>query len=310
MSEKNPAQSSRARIEQVAWAVANAGVGTISDQMEAISRLEAMEQARRYAEAKAAADEEEWQEEEQRLAQDEEARRAAREAKEWAEEQRKDNEWDAELQVRDPERVGARGGTANSSSAAGASSTSNPEDALSEALVELLQRDANRRCFDCEAPLSLRSSGSGGSGDDGSSGGGSPLLWVSVSHGLLLCNACGSVHATLASPALSTVRAHDGHLELDELDAAFASGHEAFATYLSEEVGVPRHVWLALPLDARYATPAAELYTRRLRAFMAGLPLPQDLRVPTRASPTKDREAEVELARGLEVPKGAIVYDV
>ena len=74
-------------------------------------------------------------------------------------------------------------------------------------------------------------------------------------------------------------------VSLADLDACFAGGNEAFASFLADEdVGVPRHVWLALPIDARYQAPAAELYARRLDAFMAGEALPTDMQVPTKAS--------------------------
>ena len=47
-------------------------------------------------------------------------------------------------------------------------------------------------------------------------------------------------------------------------------------------IGVPRHVWLALPLELRYHTPAADLYRRQLwallRGGMAEDALPSDLR--------------------------------
>ena len=90
-----------ARIERVAWAVANADAGvSASDQYEAISRLEAMETARRVAEAKAEADEEEWRMEELRLAKEEELRRAAREEWQWEEEDEKEEAWDAERRIK------------------------------------------------------------------------------------------------------------------------------------------------------------------------------------------------------------------
>lgn len=46
-------------------------------------------------------------------------------------------------------------------------------------------------------------------------------------------------------------------------------GNEAFAAFLADPArGVPRHVWMALPLQTRYFTPAADLYRRRMRAAL------------------------------------------
>ena len=46
----------------------------------------------------------------------------------------------------------------------------------------------------------------------------------------------------------------------------------------SPNIGVPRHVWLALPLELRYHTPAADLYRRQARSSRVGHPviLPSD----------------------------------
>ena len=291
------------RIERVAWAVANADSSvSIGQQMEAISRLEAMEHAKQMAEAKAAADEAEWQEEEQRIAKEEELRRSAREASEWEEENRKDDLWDAEQRVRrlvleaDP-----------SSSAVGVGADELPteplvdgDDAVAEALAELLEsprrETSNAKCFDCEQMLVAEGAASSEVEGHSESGGEfgdavTSCIWVSVSHGVLLCDKCGRAHAAL-DPGRSCVRCHCRQqdqssgppLELSDLDAVFAGGHAAFATFLAEEMGVPRRVWLALPIDARYETPASELYARRLDAFMNGAPLPSDLNVPPRGA--------------------------
>ena len=168
---------------------------------------------------------------------------------------------------------------AAAAAAAGAPSASAPEveraaeaAAAAEALAELLQRDANRTCFDCDAPLSalpaLRAKAPPPPGRDGAAaaeggeeeegeeegeearggdeGDERASLWCCTSHGLLLCGACAAVHARMGE-ARSRVVPHDGSLALTDLDACFAGGNACFASYLAEEVGVPRHVWLALP---------------------------------------------------------------
>ena len=55
-------------------------------------------------------------------------------------------------------------------------------------------------------------------------------------------------------------------------------GNARFRAFLeSDEQSVPRHVWLALPVDLRYHTPAADLYRRQLRAETDGAEVPTSL---------------------------------
>ena len=348
----NRVTAAQSSDESDGWAAANNRIAP-RHSAEAISKVEAMEAARQQAEAKAQADEEEWRQEELRLQKEEEARREAREIAEEEEERRVEEQWEAEraiaLMVLDASNTGpadeamqsavewgteAAAVAAAAVAAAGAPSASAPEveraaelAAASEAIAELLRREANRKCFDCEKELRLASGCCSSSssapaatvdaGSSSSSGGDvvdaaavataareiltsiTTPLWCCTSHGVLLCADCGRIHETLGEKA-STVRPHDASLELTDLDSCFAGGNEAFATYLAEEVGVPRHVWLALPLDARYATPAAELYQRRLKAFMSGeAELPTDLNVPPK-SPSPTRRASDDGAAAAE----------
>ena len=83
------------------------------------------------------------------------------------------------------------------------------------------------------------------------------------------------------------------------VSGSLSGGAQAFAQWLAEEAGVPRHVWLALPIDARYTTPAAELYQRRLKAFMSG-----DDALPTDLRPTLPPLPDVHEAGG------AVIMDV
>ena len=109
----------------------------------------------------------------------------------------------------------------------------------------------NVHCFDCDARL------------------GSEPPWVSVSYGIHLCLQCAGVHRSLGVH-VSFVRS----LGLDTLTArerrALAlGGNSAFATFLADPArGVARRVWLALPLQTRYFTPAADLYRRQLKAAL------------------------------------------
>ena len=102
-------------------------------------------------------------------------------------------------------------------------------------------------CFDCEAPLDAP--------------------WVSVTYGTTLCLNCAGCHRSLGVH-MSFVRS----LTLDTLTegeqrAMAQGGNTAFATFLADPLrAIPRHVWLALPLETRYFTPAADLYKRRLKA--------------------------------------------
>ena len=345
----------RSQLEQQGWAAANSDMTTPQHTAEAISKYEAMEHARRQAEERAMRDEEEWHQEEMRLQEMEDQRRQLREAAEEADEQREQEEWEAEQRVRAlvlEAKSDSGAGTADDSldwseeaanvaaaaaRAAGTPSAAEVERAaevaaVAAAVAELLQRDANKRCFDCEAALraatpllgpapstpppplpsppppppadaaleAIVCSDSKCDDVDAADGALAPSLWCSTSHGLLLCEACARVHMSLGT-STSRVRPHDASLALTELDVCFAGGNEAFGTYLAEEVGVPRHVWLALPLDARYTTPAAALYPRRLQAFMTGdeaLPSIADLAPPPKKAPLRevvDVSLEVEV---------------
>ena len=307
-----PGSTSREQAEQAHWAAANASSRTPQDTSEAISKMEAMELARSQAEQQAKRDEEEWREEELNLQEQEDARRMRRQVEEEEDWEEEVKEWEAEKRVLalvlDARSAAPAGfhpsldptdSPFDGAAAAGASSSITAEvqrtdeaAAAVEAVAELLRCEANRSCFDCEAELCLpsavapppraRASDSAGAGEDADEGGEDALrasLWLCTSHGVLLCEACARVHCSLDKD-VSCVRAYDSALLLTELDTCFAGGNDAFATYLAEEVGVPRHVWLALPLEARYATPAAQLYQRRLRAFMRGEELPSNLFVP------------------------------
>jgi hypothetical protein len=152
--------------------------------------------------------------------------------------------------------------------------------AVSEAVAELLERHANVLCFDCEAPLhppkqpsarpsdaeaaeAVAAAPAAAPAEDAPSGrdgvdeeadattdpAAPESLWVSTSHGLLLCGACAAVHRTLGE-SLSCVRAHDAALPVTALDGCFAGGNEAFATYLAEEV---RCCW-AMRVPCAYAS--------------------------------------------------------
>ena len=66
-------------------------------------------------------------------------------------------------------------------------------------------------------------------------------------------------------------------LKAAELIALQLGGNAKFSKWLEAEHGVKRHVWLALPFELRYTTPAAELWRQRMRAEAAGEALPTDM---------------------------------
>lgn len=94
-------------------------------------------------------------------------------------------------------------------------------------------------------------------------------------------------------------------LKLDKLkdhewQLLLSCGNEAFQAFLSGSQSVSRKVWMSLPLETRYHTPAADLYRclgfrhrsctpfdtsrRRLQAMSHGHELPEELR-PIRPPP-------------------------
>jgi len=141
--------------------------------------------------------------------------------------------------------------------------------------AEVLQMGGNGRCFDCDADCAADP-------------------WVSISHGTVICFNCAGVHRSFGVH-ISFVRS----LALDvlketEMKALRHGGNARFQKFLEESSqNVPRHVWLALSLQVRYHTPAADLYRRRLRSAAAGADeLPVELRrivPPMPLAPTKLR---------------------
>lgn len=231
--------------------------------MEAVSKMEAMELARHAAEERARQDEQAWRDEEKRLEEEEAWRRQERAARE-VEEKRQD------AAVLEAERLALALDESDieSDSGGGVLGTT-----TSSTFADLLDLEGNRSCFDCDAELSEAML-------DASSGKGEALWW-SVTHGTLLCASCALSHDSLG-PQTSVVRPADSSQSaamLPELDVLYAGGNGAFAAFLAEEgINVPRRVWLALPIDARYHTPAADLYQRRLRALVDGeMALPSEL---------------------------------
>ena len=106
-------------------------------------------------------------------------------------------------------------------------------------------------CFDCDAELTTAQP------------------WVSVSYGISLCLECAGHHRSIGVH-LSFVRS----LELDVLTARetrslVLGGNASFSVFLADpQRGVPRHVWLALPLRERYVSAAAVLYRQQLAASL------------------------------------------
>eukprot|EP00933_Yihiella_yeosuensis_P004236 TRINITY_DN108611_c0_g1_i1.p1 TRINITY_DN108611_c0_g1~~TRINITY_DN108611_c0_g1_i1.p1 ORF type:complete len:251 (-),score=31.06 TRINITY_DN108611_c0_g1_i1:172-885(-) len=129
-----------------------------------------------------------------------------------------------------------------------------------DAVKEVLQMPGNDRCFDCEAYCA----------DD---------AWVSMNHATVICIDCAGIHRGFGVQ-VSYVRS----LKLDtmkeaEVQELLRGGNNLFQHFLEEPAySVERHVWLAMPVEARYFTPAADLYRRQLKALREGEGLPEDLR--------------------------------
>jgi hypothetical protein len=157
---------------------------------------------------------------------------------------------------------------------------------------------ANRSCFDCDADCS-----------------GHP--WCSVTYGVTLCLQCAGAHRALGVQ-MSFVRS----ITLDTLTprehrSLTLGGNEAFATFLAAEArGVSRRVWLALPIETRYFTPAADLYRRQLAAkldaaeaeggaLLARAPqvLDATIRPPPPSAEELDRAARVKWTADREAPR-------
>jgi hypothetical protein len=138
----------------------------------------------------------------------------------------------------------------------------------------------DEQCFDCDAPCA----------DD---------AWISLNHATFLCIQCAGAHRALGVH-ISFVRS----LELDAIKESEAAlmrqgGNARFRDFLLSK-GVPRHVWLALALDLRYHTPAADLYRRVLAAEAAGQIPPAEMervRPPARAPGPPRRAAPALGAR-------------
>ena len=240
--------------------------GGLASDSEVMSRIEAMELARLAAEERARLDEEEWHEEELRLQAEEAHRRQARAERDLEEHRREAALLEAERRALGLIDDELHDGAEPASSGMG--------------LADLLTQEGNQWCFDCDAKL-----GGGGETDAMPSLHG---VWWSLTHGTLLCKDCAEVHLSLGTQT-SVVRcaeAHEAPSESD-LDVLFAGGNHSFGSFLAEDgVGVPRRVWLALPIDARYHTPAAELYRRRLQALVNGEVQPTELPRKANVGPT------------------------
>mmetsp|Transcript_57535 Transcript_57535/g.136864 ORF Transcript_57535/g.136864 Transcript_57535/m.136864 type:complete len:233 (-) Transcript_57535:23-721(-) len=145
----------------------------------------------------------------------------------------------------------------------------------------IMRLPGNERCFDCEGDCSSHP-------------------WASLTHGTVICIACAGIHRSLGVH-ISFVRS----LLLDtlsekEVDLLMSSGNARFEQFLaSEDHGVPRTVWLEVPLATRYFTPVADLYRRRLRAEQTEEDAPEELKpikppLPTSGSASSRRAPHEE----------------
>eukprot|EP00310_Coccolithus_braarudii_P023429 CAMPEP_0183339052 /NCGR_PEP_ID=MMETSP0164_2-20130417/6121_1 /TAXON_ID=221442 /ORGANISM="Coccolithus pelagicus ssp braarudi, Strain PLY182g" /LENGTH=225 /DNA_ID=CAMNT_0025508997 /DNA_START=9 /DNA_END=686 /DNA_ORIENTATION=- len=138
----------------------------------------------------------------------------------------------------------------------------------------VLSMPGNSNCSDCDEPCSADP-------------------WVSLSHGSVICLQCAGEHRALGvhisfvrSLALDTLKQR-------EMEKLQHGGNQRLRDFLeSGSNGVPRHVWLAMPIDMRYQTPVADLYRRRLQALVAGDELPNSfakIRPPPPPPPARER---------------------
>ncbi|KAL1527114.1 hypothetical protein AB1Y20_015796 [Prymnesium parvum] len=128
----------------------------------------------------------------------------------------------------------------------------------------IMQMEGNDSCFDC--------------GNDTKTD-----PWTSLSHGTIICLACAEIHRSFGVHVSPIRSLRFDYLGQKDISALLRTGNTRMQRFLAgERIGVPRHVWLALPLELRYHTPAADLYRRQLWAMLrGGLPedaLPNDLR--------------------------------
>ena len=125
-------------------------------------------------------------------------------------------------------------------------------------VLAALEIEGNDVCFDCDRSVI---------GDE----------WLSAQHGTVHCIQCAGVHRSLGVHVSFVRSLRLDTLKQAELVALQLGGNAKFSKWLEAEHGVKRHVWLALPLELRYTTPAAELWRQRMRAEAAGEALPTEL---------------------------------
>ncbi|CAK9039385.1 unnamed protein product [Durusdinium trenchii] len=123
----------------------------------------------------------------------------------------------------------------------------------------VLALPGNTSCFDCDMSCSMDP-------------------WVSLSHSSVICITCAGQHRSFGVH-ISYVRS----MKLDTLKDSewrllLKGGNDAFQAFLADTQSVSRKVWLSLPMETRYHTPAADLYRRRLQAMTDGNDLPEELR--------------------------------
>ena len=126
-------------------------------------------------------------------------------------------------------------------------------------------------CFDCDVPCA----------DD---------RWCSTTYGVIICINCAGDHRSLGVHRSFVRSLTLDALKEEEARCLVVGGNSRFKRWLAE-MGVPRHAWLALPLELRYHTPAADLYRRRLLAELAGEPPPTDLQRVKLPPPPKQKAA-------------------
>ena len=125
-------------------------------------------------------------------------------------------------------------------------------------VLAALEIEGNDVCFDCDRSVI---------GDE----------WLSAQHGTVHCIQCAGVHRSLGVHVSFVRSLRLDTLKQAELVSLQLGGNAKFSKWLEAEHGVKRHVWLALPLELRYTTPAAELWRQRMRAEAAGEALPTEL---------------------------------
>ena len=111
----------------------------------------------------------------------------------------------------------------------------------------VLDLPANRSCFDCGETCLAEP-------------------WVSVQHGSVICGTCAATHRRFGAAVSAVLSLYDTPFDQAAQLSMRHGGNARLAAFLAHAAqSIPRHVWLEVPLETRYFSPAAERYRQLLR---------------------------------------------